>query len=85
MGPAAVSPVRIACVVSIRGAVGCAYWLRIWVGERGIARSRGLSWLEGKFEDRGDVISVSAAVEFDMLLDDESRDGAAYVLGAVDT
>jgi hypothetical protein len=55
------------------------------VGERRIARSSDLGWLEGKFEDGGDVISVSAAVEFDMLLDDENRDGAAYILAAVDT
>jgi hypothetical protein len=85
MEPDPVSPVRIACVVSIRGAADCAYWLRIWVGERRIARSSDLGWLEGKFEDGGDVISVSAAVEFDMLLDDENRDGAVYILAAVDT
>ena len=55
------------------------------MGERQIARSKDLGWLEGKFEDGGDVVSVSAAVEFDMLLDDESRDGTAYILEAVDT
>lgn len=55
------------------------------MGEGGMARSSDLSWLKGRLEEGGDVRLVSAAVEFDMLLDAAYTDGAAYVLEAVDT
>jgi hypothetical protein len=85
VGAAAVSPIRNAGAVSIRGTADCAFCPVTRVGEGGIARSRGLSWVEDNFEEGGDVMSVSAAVEFDMLLDDGCTDGAAYILEAVET
>jgi hypothetical protein len=44
-----------------------------------------LGWVEDSFEEGGDVISVSAAVQVDVLLDDGCTDGATYILEAVET
>ena len=85
MGLAAVSPVRIAFDVSIGGGAGCLFCPRIWDGEGGTARSRGWLWPDAALEVEGDVKSVSAAVEFDTLLLDDSNGGAANVLEAADT
>jgi hypothetical protein len=80
IGLAAVSPVRDAFDVSIRGAVVRAFWLRGWVGEAGNARSS--FWLEGALEEGG-VNSVTV-VEVDMLLDNDSSVGAANALDATE-
>lgn len=47
--------------------------------------SKGWLWLDGRLEDEGEVKSVSAAVELEMLLDNDSNCGAANALEAADT
>lgn len=85
MGLAAVSPVRGGFAVSIRGAFGCAFRTRACVGDGGTTRSVGCLWINGPLAVEGDVASVSAAVEVDMLLDDDSSVGAENVLDATET